>query len=269
MRGGPVGNDLPLLHPLALANDRLLIEACAFVQAMKFAQRILVGVIDDDSSRIDRRHGAVAGRPDKHAAIDCDRLFHARCDDWRIGPQKRYGLPLHVGTHQRAVRIVVLKEWNQRRRHRDGLPGADIDILHVFAGHSRQVAFDSGEHHALVNLPSRLHAVRRGENGLHFFVGTQILYKTLLLHRIGRLPASLFNRAILHHAIGRDQKSVVVDVRIDRQRRNQTDVRAFRRFDRADTAIVADVHVAHLEAGPLAIQTAGTQRGQTSLVRQL
>ena len=37
---------------------------------------------------------------------------------------KRHRLPLHVGTHQRPVRVVVLQERNQTGRHADHLAGA-------------------------------------------------------------------------------------------------------------------------------------------------
>ena len=54
-----------------------------------------------------------------------------------------------------------------------------------------------------------------------------------------------------------------------RQAGDQADVRAFGRLDRADAAIVRDVHVAHLEAGPLAVQAARPQGAEPALVRQL
>ena len=46
---------------------------------------------------------------------------------------------------------------------------------------------------------------------------------------------------------------------VDGQRGDEADVGAFRRFDRADSAVVRNVHVAHFEAGALAVQAAGTQ----------
>src|SRR4029078_1113974 len=50
---------------------------------------------------------------------------------------------------------------------------------------------------------------------------------------------------------------------------DQTDVRAFRRLDRTDAAVVRDVHVAHLEARALAVQTARAERVKTAFVREL
>jgi hypothetical protein len=50
---------------------------------------------------------------------------------------------------------------------------------------------------------------------------------------------------------------------------DQADVRAFRRLDRAHAPVVRIVHVAHLEAGAVAMQTARPERRQAALVRQL
>ena len=64
-------------------------------------------------------------------------------------------------------------------------------------------------------------------------------------------------------------EAVVVDPGIGRERRDEADVRAFRRLDRADAAVVRGVHVAHLEAGPLARQAARSEGRQAPLVRDL
>ena len=101
-----------------------------------------------------------------------------------------------------------------------------------------------------------LHRVRRSEDRLHLLVGAEVLVLAVDL-------------AVLHHAVRRDEEAVFVDVGVDRQRRDQADVRAFRRFDRADSAVVRNVHVAHFEARTLAVQAAGPKGRQTPLVREL
>ena len=53
------------------------------------------------------------------------------------------------------------------------------------------------------------------------------------------------------------------------ERRDEADVRTFRRLDRAHAAVLRVVHVADLEAGALARQAARAERRQTTLVRQL
>ena len=54
-----------------------------------------------------------------------------------------------------------------------------------------------------------------------------------------------------------------------RQRIDQTDVRAFRRFNGTDASVVRGMHVAHLEARALARETTWTQRRETPFVRDL
>src|SRR5205823_3452974 len=49
---------------------------------------------------------------------------------------------------------------------------------------------------------------------------------------------------------------------------DQTDVRAFRRLDRAHAAVVARMHVTNLEARTLTRQTTGAERRETTLVRE-
>src|SRR5579859_2112792 len=74
--------------------------------------------------------------------------------------------------------------------------------------------------------------------------------------------------AVFNLAIGCFQKAEFVDARESGQRRNQTNVRAFRRFNRANAAVVRRVHVADLETRPVAAQAARPQRAETALVGQ-
>ena len=73
----------------------------------------------------------------------------------------------------------------------------------------------------------------------------------------------------LHLAIRRLDEAVVVDARVAAQRRNQSDVRTFRRLNRADTSVVRRVNVADFESGAFARQTARAKCRQTALVRDL
>ena len=76
------------------------------------------------------------------------------------------------------------------------------------------------------------------------------------------------NDSVDHATIRRNQEAEFVDARVERQGRNQTDVGAFRRLDRADTTVVRGVNVADFETGAFAVQTARAERGETAFVRQ-
>ena len=77
------------------------------------------------------------------------------------------------------------------------------------------------------------------------------------------------HRALDHLAVRALDEAVLVDARKAGERRDQTDVRTFRRFDRADAAVVRRVHVADFESGALARQTAWSKSRETPLVRDL
>ena len=53
-----------------------------------------------------------------------------------------------------------------------------------------------------------------------------------------------------HFPVRRLDETVFVDPRVGGERRDQTDVRPFRRLDRAHPAVVGRVNVAHLETRP-------------------
>jgi hypothetical protein len=65
-------------------------------------------------------------------------------------------LALHVGAHQRAVRVVVLKERHERCGNRYELLGADVDVVHLGAIDEHEVALAAGIHQVFGDLtPSR------------------------------------------------------------------------------------------------------------------
>ena len=70
-----------------------------------------------------------------------------------------------------------------------------------------------------------------------------------------------------HTPVGALDKAVVIDARKTGQGRNQTDVRAFGRFNRTDPAIVRRVNVAHFKTCALSRQASRSKSGKTPLVR--
>src|ERR1044072_5604722 len=75
--------------------------------------------------------------------------------------------------------------------------------------------------------------------------------------------------AVLHDAVRRFDEPEVVHAREARERRDEADVRTFRRLDRAHAPVLRVVHVADFEAGALARETARAERRETAFVRQL
>src|SRR2546427_7042670 len=82
-------------------------------------------------------------------------------------------------------------------------------------------------------------------------------------------PHVLDDAAVNNFAIRRFDKPKLVNTRIARKARNKSNVRTFRRLDRTNSSIVCRVYVAHFESRALAAQSSWSQRGQTTLVRDL
>src|SRR5207247_9473744 len=74
------------------------------------------------------------------------------------------------------------------------------------------------------------------------------------------------NAPVLHLPIRAFDKPKLVDAGVAAQRRDQSNVRTFRRFDGTNAAVVGGMHVADLESSPLSGETAGSEGRQTPLV---
>ena len=89
---------------------------------------------------------------------------------------------------------------------------------------------------------------------------------------VGNVAADLAGLLVLDlfdYAVRRLDKAEVIDAGVGCQIRDQTDVRAFRGLDRAQTAVVRVVYVSNLEGCTVTGQTAGTEGRHTALVGQL
>ena len=88
----------------------------------------------------------------------------------------------------------------------------------------------------------------------------------LLLLVGGEVDDLVGDPAVDHLAVRRLDEAEVVDPGEGGQGADEADVRALRRLDRAHAAVVREVDVAHLEAGPLAGEAAGAEGRQAAPV---
>ena len=89
---------------------------------------------------------------------------------------------------------------------------------------------------------------------------------------IRRQITHIFRHALLdlvNFAVRRFHEAELIDTRIIGQRTDQSDVRTFRRLNRAHTAIMGIVHVAHFKSCSLARKTARSERRETAFMRKL
>ena len=266
MDGGAVGEHVALLHDLAGHAGRHLAEAGVLVGLVELQQivgahaahvgvqrGIVVG--HDDAVGVGIVDHAGAFREDARAGVAGHIHFHAGAHKGALGTEQGHGLTLHVRTHERAVGVVVFEERDERRR----------DGHHLARGNVHEGDFLTGGHEHVVAYTGGDVVVHETAVGVDGGVG--------LRDDVARFAGSVEVHELVGHvavaddAVRRLDEAVVVHLGVGRQGNDQTDVRAFRRFDGADTAIVRHMDVSDFEPGAFAGQTAGAQSGKTALVR--
>ena len=256
-----VGDDLALLHRVADVDAGLLVDAGALVRAAELRQAVrgaaaLALVVDHDGVAGDVDDGAVALGQDDLARVAGRTTLDAGADERRGRPQERDGLALHVGAHERAVGVVVLEERDERGRHRHDLLRRHVHVVDRVRVDERELATTGAHEHAIVEEPTLVVdvGVRLGDDVAVFVVGREVL--------------DLVERdAVLDATVRGLDEAEAVDARVAREVTDQADVRTFRRLDRAHAAVVARVHVSHLEPGALTRQTARPEGREATLVR--
>ena len=259
------GQHLRLRDLVALLDNRRLIHARAFVQAEILAQRrvddagmLARTVLHGDACSVGVIDHSIIFSDEHHAGVLRDVRFHARPDQRGMRANQRHGLALHVGTHQRAIGVVVFQERNQSGGDTHELFGRNVHQgrfvrrnVHEFRAAARNHALDEN----LARLAVLRHFGVR-DRVFVFFVGAQE-------------DDFVRNHALLDHDERRHQEAVIVDAAVNRQRHDQTDVRAFGRFNRADAAVMGRMNVADFEARAFAVQAPRSECTQAPFVRQL
>ena len=265
---GAVGDDVLGVDLVAALDDRALVDVRVLVRALVLDQvvdvdadlarhRFLVVDADDDAVGVDVVDDAAALGGDDGARVLRGDALDAGADERLFRTQRRNGLALHVRAHERAVRIVVLEERHQRGGDRDDLRRRDVHVLDPLGRGQHRFAVVARRDQLVDQLAFGVErGARLGDDVLAFLDGRQVV----------DLVRDL---AVGDPAVRRLEEAVLVELRVQRQRVDQADVRAFRRLDRADPAVVRRVHVADFEAGALAGQAARAQGRDATLVRDL
>ena len=257
----------PFFTAVADLHQRTLVDAGVLVRALELHQPVdvdarlggveILGRAHHDTGGVDLVDDAGAPRRDRGAGIAGDHAFHAGADERRLGAHQRHRLALHVGAHQGAVGVVVLEERDQRRGDRDELLGRHVHVVDLVGRDHQHVAGMAADDQVLGEAPLGVERhVGLGD------VVAPLLHRREIDHLVG-------DAAVLHLAVGRLDEAVFVHPRIGRERIDEADIRAFRRLDRADAAVMGRVHVAHLEAGALAGEAARPERREPPLVGDL
>ena len=149
----------------------------------------------------------------------------------------------------------MLEERDERGGDRNDLLRRDVHVVDLVRGHVRDLAAALTHEHLLVEEATLLvdRRVRLRDDVTVFVVGREVL-------------DVLGGDALDDLAVGRLDEAEAVDARVRGEVADEADVRAFRRLDRAHAAVVARVHVSHLETGTLTRQTAGPEGREAALV---
>jgi hypothetical protein len=208
---------------------------------------------DDDTRTVDLLHDAGALGDDDSARVTGDDGFHAGADQRGVRLHQRHGLTLHVRAHEGAVGVIVFEERDQGGGDRHDLARRHVHQVDRLLLQEGRFAVDAARDQVVDDLAFQHRDVGLGDDVLGF------------LHR-RHVDDFVLRLAVLHATVRALDEAVLVDARVGRQAVDQTDVRAFRRFDRADPAVVGRVNVADFEAGALAGQTARAEGRETTLV---
>ena len=175
---------------------------------------------------------------------------------------QRYGLTLHVGSHQRTVRIIVLQERDQGCSYREYHLRRYIHVI---------------EHSSFVFLC--LFTVTTGYilmKEMSFFIQrfVRLCYMIIIFLISCHINNFVCNTRILRICfvdltIWSFHKSVFINSCIRCQRVDQTDVRSLRSLYRTHSSVMGIVYISNLESGTVSGQTTRSQCGQTSLMSQL
>ncbi len=212
---GAVGDDIALAHIIADAHQRFLVDAGRLVRALELHHPVdinsglagvgFLGSPDHDARRIDLVDEPGAPRRDGGAGIPCDDGFHASADKRSVGPNERHGLALHIGAHERAVGVVVLKEGDQGGGDRYELLWRNIHEIDAFARDHDDVARVPAHNKILGQCPLSVERCIRLRD---------VIFGLLHRRKINHLVR---NAAILEPLVRRLYEPIFIDARESRE----------------------------------------------------
>ena len=252
-----IGDDVANLYRITNLHQRALVDAGGLVGPHVFAQPIDInaagraigrGSAHHNARTVNRIHHTIAARNNRRTRITRHRGFHASANQRRISADQRHRLTLHVGTHQRAVRVIVFQERNQSRSYGHKLLRRNVNRRHFFRLHQAEITtLTDGDQFIL-------------ESAIAIHIGIGLRHdQTLFFHR-GQIAGIAHNLPILHQAIRRFDEAVFVHLGKSREGIDQADIRPFRRFNRADAPVMRRVHIAHFKAGTFTRETTRAKR---------
>ncbi|CAB4652027.1 unannotated protein [freshwater metagenome] len=261
-----------------MVDARVLVGTTELEQLVLAFRFLQVVVRNHNCIAGDRRDRARVFCKNQVGAVACCTQFHAGSDVRRFCAQQWNGLTLHVGTHQRAVGVVVLKERNQCGCNRNDLLGRNVDEVDFGAWYVSDVGGGTEEALGFQHLLQVVQAgcLRRtthkyaitleGVVGIQWRVG---LGNDVVLFFVGwHVHDFVGDLAVANATVWALDETKWVDARVRGQRTNQTNVWTFWCLNWAHTAVVRKVDVADFETCALAAEATRPKCRQTTTVRK-
>ncbi len=173
-----------------------------------------------------------------HLSRICHRFFfHSRSHDRRLRLNARNCLPLHIGTHQRPMRVVMLQKRNQGSCNANRLIWRNIHIVNFVRGNNSRLAFNS---RLLFLINKFIIFIQRSagvsDNRIFFLRGVQI----------NNLVGDFF---IFHFPVRGFQKTKLVYSGVRSHMPHQADIRSLGSLNRTNSSIVTAMDIPHFKAG--------------------
>ena len=256
----PSASTWPCRHPLALVDDRLLVDDRALVRAPPLDQ--VVGVVavlggDHDPLGVDVLDLAGAAGQRHVAGVHRGPVLEAGAD------QRRLGAP-SAAPPGAACSSPSGRGWRRCARGTGSAPSPPTR-----SGPGRRPCSRPGVASTWTGTPSRVRQ-STGETSLPFLSISALAWAIVYFSSwsASRYSIVVGDLALHDLAVRRLHEAVLRHLGVGAERADQADVRAFRGLDRAHAAVVGRVHVAHLDRRALAGQAAGAQRRQAAAVRE-
>ena len=137
-----VGHQVTTLQHIACFYGRTLVDVGRLVRTSEFNQVINIDthftcsrfiIMNTNYNAVGiyiLNHTTTAGN-DCSCRVNGNRALDTGTNHWFFRAQTRYGLTLHVGTHQCTVRVIMFQEWNQRCCNGYHLTGCHVHILNA------------------------------------------------------------------------------------------------------------------------------------------
>ena len=243
-----------------LVDIRTLVGTCKFLKVVNVHTNsagdvFFVIYTNNDTVGVDVINNTAALCLNSRTGVNRNRSFDARTDNRFFRTETGNALTLHVGTHQSTVRVIVFQERNQGSSNGNDLCRSHVHVLNAFGTHQDEFAFITAADELVAQVALVIDGSVSLSNNVVAFIDCR---------EVGDFVGYV---TVDHFSVRCLKETVVVQTRIKSQRVNQTDVRTFRRFNRADTTVVSRMHVSNFEACALTSQAARAQCGNTALVR--